>query len=124
MSANARGRNDRTDRLLREFVDAALLVVLTIALPDPSLQIELDLWIALRGVFARQRRRNRLLLKSSNVPRLDEHLIAQLAQTAYQTILTHISRAPFLDLELAIWDAYRAIAKRHRERSTDRHRTD
>jgi hypothetical protein len=101
----------RAGQILRDLVEVALSVILPDLATHHGAQMKLDLWMALRGVLARERRRLRLLWQAQIALRLDDRLIAQLAEAAYQTALQHGVQGAFLDVELGIWDGFHAVAK-------------
>ena len=110
MVAFTRRRFGQSEQFLGELVETALSAIRAAGVGGDSSQIELDLYAVLRGVFARQGRRHRLFWPAREALPLHDRLLAELADVAYQVALRHGVQGPFLDVELAIWDGFHAIA--------------
>jgi hypothetical protein len=111
MPPTAQKQNGQEKEIFHKLVNEALSIVLAAGVPGSAFQVRVDLWVALRQVFARERRRRRLHLAAGNPLRLDSRLIARLAEAAYRAALGHSMQQPFVDVELAIWDRFHAVAK-------------
>jgi hypothetical protein len=55
------------------------------------------------------------IMKRYTQEALSEELLAELARAAYQVALEHGLRGPFIDAELAIWQALREAAQKTSE---------
>jgi hypothetical protein len=101
---------DRIDTFYHQLVEEALSIVLLAGVRCGAAEVRVDLWEALRHVFAQERRRHRLFSAAGRMFRIDGLVIARLAEAAYQAALGHKIQRPFVDVELAIWERFHAIA--------------
>jgi hypothetical protein len=112
MKAFADTREMDVERLVGALVDAALAVILQAGADEESVQIELDLWEALSGIHARERRSRRVAkLPVSN--RIDLVLLARLTEAAFQVGLGHAVHGSSLDIALNILEAFQEIMEAH-----------
>ena len=108
LSAREKGQ---VEQMLRELVDVALSAIHDGTLSAPSAEVELDLWMALRRVLAREQRRLRLIRPVKTILWLDDRIVAELTEAAYQSALARTVLGSFLEVELAIWNGFQVVAK-------------
>jgi len=113
MSPTVPKHNGQDKEFFHQLVDEAFAVVRATGIPCNAHQLRVDLWLALRRVFARERRRQRLFLAAGKSLHRDKRLIARLAEAAYQAALGHALQRPFVAVELAIWERFHDVAKNY-----------
>jgi hypothetical protein len=74
-----------------ELAEAAYPVVLEHGVKSPSVDVELDVWRAIRGALRKGAARDEVL--------------AGVSDAAYRAALRHGLKGSFLDLELHLWNA-------------------
>jgi len=94
------------DRLADELTDLAYPMAVRQGVEASSVDVELDVWKAIRGVL------QEIPLPcppadASSQPVSDEAL-ARLTEGVYQAVLRRGFRGPFTDLELGLWQAFRS----------------
>jgi hypothetical protein len=98
-------------QILGELVEVVLSVIREGTGASPAAGVELELWMALRRVLVREQRRLRLLEPTISALTLDDQIIDQLTDAAYQSTLELVLLGSFVEAELAIWNGFQRVAR-------------
>jgi hypothetical protein len=105
MNADPTDPIDAKDRLAGELAELAYPVALEQGVKGFSIDVELEIW---RAIVAALRRTPDSLLAMPLAAPASEDVLARVTEAAYRVALRRGFRGPFLDLELALWDAVHA----------------
>ena len=108
MFAAGTNTNHAEEQFLATLTDAAFEVTARHGLRGSSVDHEVELWNALRGVVHDQQRAER----RGRTERAS--FVAQLTQAAYQVALDHGFMGSFVDVELDLWSALCHVVRRGR----------
>jgi hypothetical protein len=109
MVARAFSTEQAQEHFLAELTDVAFEVAARHGVRGSSVDHEVDLWKALGKVVRTQRPPARPDRKER------AKFVARLTDAAYRVALDHGFRAPFLDVELGLWEALCRVVRKNGE---------
>jgi hypothetical protein len=125
MSANSNAPEIAVGEFIATLSDAAAQDALKHGTQGLSIDVELEVWQALRTAFARARAVRPDAAGSAECRGWRERLVAELADAAYQVMLRHGIAGSFLDAELSLFHTLRGALEQLRPAAvaTPRERT-
>jgi hypothetical protein len=113
----ARDQDTRIENFAAELTRAVYPLVLRRGLEDLWIKVELGLWRALAQTLEKWARQQPAGGSSAEFETWRDGLVVDLTESAFYIAVRHGSKGAFLELELCLYRAFRAVIRRNRGRT-------